>query len=109
MTFSEIALRIATTKEFGVARQKNPDTSKEAAASIHVTGREQDVINVLERIGVGNSYDICDAISRMRGTYEIPSNITSRISSLVTKGKLEICGKKKSPMGRKCHVYKLVL
>jgi hypothetical protein len=98
----------ATENTFGFARHTDPDTCKQAAAFIHVTGREQDVIDVLERIGEGNSYDICDAISGIRGTYEIPSNITSRISSLVAKGKLEICGKKKSPMGRKCHVYKLV-
>lgn len=97
-----------TENVFGFARRADPDTSQQAAASVHVNQREQDVIDVLARIGEGNSYDICDAISRMRGTYEIPSNITSRISSLVSKGKLEICGKKKSPMGRKCHVYKLV-
>ena len=97
----------ATEHVFGFARRTDPDTSQQAAASVHVNQREQDVIDVLARIGEGNSYDICNAMSRMRGTYEIPSNITSRISSLVAKGKLEICGKKKSPMGRKCHVYKL--
>lgn len=50
----------ATNKEFGVARHTDPDTTKEAAASV----REQNG---------------------------------------------QICGKKKSPIGRKCHVYELVL
>ena len=54
----------ATDKAFGFACHTAPDTTKEAAASVHVTEGEQDV--------------------RTRG-------------------------KKKSPVGRKCHVCKLVL
>jgi hypothetical protein len=34
---------LATENAFGVARLADPDTCKQAAASIHITQREQDV------------------------------------------------------------------
>jgi len=33
----------ATNKQFGIARHTDPDTTEEAAASVHVTALEQDV------------------------------------------------------------------
>ena len=87
--------------ESGLARTTDPLTSHLAAKSINITNREQDVLDALARITIGNAWDICDAIKGVRGTDEVSSNITPRIASLIRKGKIAPTGElKKKPDGK---------
>lgn len=88
-------------------RLGDPLTSLAAGKSINLTQRENDCLEALESLGEGNAYDISQRIADIRGTLENPSNISSRLTSLVRKNRIEVFTETESPMGRMINCYRL--
>jgi hypothetical protein len=75
------------------ARSHDPETSREAAASVDVTKREAEVLAALKDLGGKATVEqIADHLAIVNEREELGSNISPRIKPLCRKGKVEFSG-----------------
>lgn len=102
------------------ARRHDPQTSRDAAASVVNLGRTQDaILFLLSEYGPQTDEKIADmfytrncwSIPRDQNLFSVmvsPSGLRSRRAELVRMGKIETCGIGKTASGRNCHIWRAV-
>ena len=103
-----MSILLADEGGFGRARNTDPATSTEAAASVNVSEREMQVLDALFALTEGTNEGIADWLANYYARPEIPSNVSPRIKPLRDRGLVEYAGyTKKSRQGSMCKVWRL--
>lgn len=84
------------------ARQSDPETSHDAAASVDATELEDEVLDELRRHGPGTTVDLA---MRMRRSLV---SVSPRMKPLEAKGLVVRDGKQLNPSGRRADMWKAV-